>query len=685
MDKQSFNNLVDMEKDIINHPQEDLSYLSSILNSDLFSKSEIGFLQQALKTIVTSDKISDSKRIDLLENSWKVNYIAKPPTPEEFLTEKWIGPMAKDLYPHAKKTFLKLFDPKTNKNTIMMYCCIGWGKSTILGLMKAYRSLRTILLRNPKQFLHLSESTRLTDTSISFTKATCFDLVLKPMQTVLETAPMFEKCKFERDLTGRPLNDEKKILWCNVAKGNSLMRIGDVYFDVACDPMDLVGRNIISLSATELAFLVEKMPQEKVMRMLNDGIQRVESRFGHNNPNTSILIDTSPNSLECEVDKWILQHQKDDDKFMVNDKKWEVQPWLFPVWEKDNTKIFYLFKGSASAPCKVIKDEEVKNYDSTLLMKCPIDILRNAKDTPSKVLKDWGAYPAPGADEKIFNDVAVIERCFEERLPNIYMYCYADSMLPPQQLLWNQIKNVCFNYVGHNHYKLKRYPNAERFIHIDLAEAHDMASISMLHLEVDRKGRLIFVVDFTLPILPKKGGRINIDSFECLVEDLKNIGGVYIRKVSYDQYQSSSSRQRLDRCGFEVERISVDSSAEPYLEMCNLITQGTLKLGRNIIIKNNLKSLITTTEGHHGHGKSGVLKVDHVLGEWFDFENNNWETSGCGYFGKDGTDSLCGALVLAREYGKANITNIYDEESLQDDCDDIDDSNVEVIDFLNTY
>jgi hypothetical protein len=105
---------------------------------------------------------------------------------------------------------------------------------------------------------------------------------------------MFERVKFERDMNSPEYANSGKILFCNTSKGNSMMRIGDIYFDVACDTIDLVGRNIISFSATELAFLSEKMPEEKVMKLLNEGVTRVYNRFGYNNPNTSLSVPAPP-------------------------------------------------------------------------------------------------------------------------------------------------------------------------------------------------------------------------------------------------------------------------------------------------------------------------------------------------------------------------------------------------------
>ena len=123
MQQNEFDSLVDMEKDIIQHPQDDLCYLDSILNSDLFTDAEIKDINSALGLILHDEKLSEREKGNLLENGWKINHKFKPPTPEEFLTEEWIGPMAKDVFPNCREVFLKYFNPNTNKNKLITYCC----------------------------------------------------------------------------------------------------------------------------------------------------------------------------------------------------------------------------------------------------------------------------------------------------------------------------------------------------------------------------------------------------------------------------------------------------------------------------------------------------------------------------------------------------------------------------------
>ena len=73
------------------------------------------------------------------------------------------------------------------------------------------------------------------------------------------------------------------------------------------------------------------------------------------------------------------------------------------------------------------------------------------------------------------------------------------------------------------------------------------------------------------------------------------------------------------------------------------IEQGTFKCGRNIYLKNNLKSLQITKR------KNGSLKVDHSYGEPSISTNTAWDTSLIGMHQKDASDTVCGVVELCRQ------------------------------------
>jgi len=643
-----------MTKDILNHPSDDLEYLEDIFSDDIFSQAEIEAINSALKKILTNENLSDYKKIDLTENLWKVNFIRKPPSPDEFLTEEWIGETANSVYPYIKNYFLEFFNPLNPYRHLVLYLPIGVGKSMLVALIKGYLATVIYYLRNAKQFFKLSKTTVLTDVTVSLTLDQAYTLNIQPMLQYLETSPKFRRVKLETQLIKNMKEDHDKIYFTSAVKGGALFRIGDLFYRAISEPSQLLGLTIVSASLTELGFLQEKgMKPETVMKLLTDSKGRIYSRFGNHYLARSI-VDSSPNDLNNPIDRYCLYDCiKDPTVYRLMATKYDLQPWLFPIWEKTG-ETFPMYRGSASKEAKVLEDFEVENYDITEIYNVPIDIKQLALEAPNKIIKDYCGYPS-GSDAKLISNPETIERLFTDNLKNLYTYIHAPASQAPEGLLWNKIKNEFFVYTGKgNLYEFYRNPKAERFLSVDLSVSKDMASISMCHLETNKKGEKMYIGDFTIVILPTKE-EINIDAIFYFILDLKKYGTINLKMTSFDQFQSSDIRQRLNRHGIESIRYSVDISPEPYLNFISAMYQNRIKLGKNLIIKNNMKSLVTIKNGKG-------IKIEHEKGGWMDLDNLNWDTSKMGYYGKDATDSLVASCSLADLYGTDNADYIWDEE-----------------------
>lgn len=647
--------LKDMSRDILAHPEDDLSYLEDIFKSEVFTDAEIQDINEAFRLILSSE-YDENKKGNMIENSWKLNFVTKPPTPEEFCTEEWIGGMAESLFPYIKNTFCNFYDPiKPYRHLVLSYP-IGSGKTTLVVLQKAYNAILYNFLRNPKQFFHLSKATLLTDVSVSLTKSQCYTLVIDPLKNLLLGSPRFEYCRYQNEIEEKRSQNPRKVYFANSNSGMAVFRIGELRFITCSEPYQLLGTTITNFSITEMAFLQEAgMTEETAMRLLNDGKGRVYSRFG-NSYFARTILDSSPNDLSSSIDQYIFNKApKDPTVLFVNDTKWNLQPHLFPEWQRTG-ETFPVFLGDVSKTPKILDKEEVKNYDVTEIMNMPIDIRSYAEDSLIKVIKDYGGKPS-GSEKKLINNMDIIEDIFTDSLRNTYSPIYAPASLPPENLLWDYVKKEFFVYTGHgNIYKFWRNPYATRFISVDLAKNHDMASISMVHIEMGKNGERLYIVDFSIPVISGKE-EINMDAFRYLIINMVKYGQITIGMSSTDHFQSDSHQQYLKRFGIESQYFSVDQPVEVYLSFLNNLSQRRIKAGRNLIFKNNLKCLIMSQT------PSGKKKVDHLTGSWTDIDNLDWTYSKWGYFGKDVADSICASCTLADMYGTLTADYIYDEEN----------------------
>lgn len=85
-------------------------------------------IKLALEVLNSNDNITEKDRLNLMSESWRINFRDRPPTPEEFLTEKYLGPTAKTIYPRIRETFLAFMDPTQRARNLILYPMIGWGK-----------------------------------------------------------------------------------------------------------------------------------------------------------------------------------------------------------------------------------------------------------------------------------------------------------------------------------------------------------------------------------------------------------------------------------------------------------------------------------------------------------------------------------------------------------------------------
>jgi hypothetical protein len=289
-------------------------------------------------------------------------------------------------------------------------------------------------------------------------------------------------------------------------------------------------------------------------------------------------------------------------------------------------------------------------------------------------MKDWAGLPA-GTPDRLFYRDDWIEECFNNGLKNQYGAIVALANEEPEHLIWNQIWPRFFQKLI-NKYKFYYEPDLPRTVSVDLSKAKDCTGIAMSHVELDPQridehtGRPlpVYVTDFTIVLVPK-GGHINMDAVKYFIHDLKYLGNINLRHVSFDGWQSDAARQYLKRDGIAVDYVSVDTNNEPYYNFYDLVTHGRYNCGKNIFVKNNMKSLHEVRRV-----RTGSVKIDHFEGPLnYDWEDGTWESCTAGINAKDATDAIVGSLYLTSLYPSEFIATkkFYKEDNLDKSPEDI--------------
>lgn len=380
---------------------------------------------------------------------------------------------------------------------------------------------------------------------------------------------------------------------------------------------------------------------EYIMRMFNDLKNRIDSRMKGNYFGRSIL-DSSPNTLDSPIDDYVVnQAHKDPTNYIVDGSQWKWAPE-----EYDMSSTFRVYTGGKGQPPRIIDEAEIlEGINPSKIIEVPSSLKQFFTDDLYKALKDRAGIPAGSADSLIY-DYSKIEKIFDERLRNVYTHITASSEDSPSRLIWNQVSHMFFKQkAGKLEFWYK--PHLPRCISVDQSLSQDVSCIAASHVErIAGTDEQMYVVDFTIPIAPM-GARVNLDAIRLFIQELRDVGGMNISHVSFDQFQSEAAIQYLKTQNFEVEKLSVDLTTDPYFYLMTLIETGKIVLGRNLYVKNNLKSLKIVKP----NTKTGRIKVDHEDARpVVTAGSTEWEKSMIGFFAKDATDAIAGSVELLRRY-----------------------------------
>ena len=627
---------------------------------------------KSLEWLAKTNNISDQMKALLATEGWRLTFRDKPPTPAEFLTPKYIGDQATTLHPWIRDTFIKYNDPLAPYRNLILSSCIGTGKSTLTVCVNLYTAALFSLMWAPYKYYGYAPSTKFTIVFGGFSQKKASQLLFEPMKSVLLQSEFFKQCRTEKDMidANREFNSTTgvpNIYWTTAtgSSGAEIQMSNGLNFYIVSSNGDIIGQNIVMGSCTELGFWREEggWTDEQIYDFFTSLRARIDNRM-HNNRISGFILDSSPNTMESVIDKWIWNDApKSKLNYIFTGANWKFFKKNFEeaLDEKGEVKhdwnvAFPLFKGGNGMLPRVIESpNDLTQFDPIDIIWCArkganVSMIDMAKEQPIKFLKDWCGIPA-GTEDRIFYNPDTIERCFDNNLRNIIGQITAPAEEEPEHLIWNQIRDRFFTKIVDKYYFYYE-PGIPRTVSVDQSYAGDVTGISMTHVERDSEKidpetgepLKVFVTDFTIVIIPK-GGIINLDAIKCFIWDLISLGNLNIKHVSYDGFQSESARQFLDRKGVKVEYVSVDRTNEPYLAFIDYVFHGRYYCGKNIYLKNNMKSIQMVKRK-----KRGDTKIDHMQGEIVTDGDGNWETDMRGINAKDSLDSVVASIELINRY-----------------------------------
>ena len=521
---------------------------SSQFDNEIIKNLNIDNIMAAIEWLARKDNLSETFKDNLLADGWRLNFKAKPPTPAEFLTEKYIGNQAESTYDWARDVFIDFMDPLKPYRTLVLAQHIGSGKSTLSTLIQLFISTHYAMMWHPWKYFNLAPSSVFTQCLGAWNQKKASELLLEPFVQILEQSPYFKRVRTHTDLVDAAGEDlAEHICWTTSTPTSVLSMQNGVNYKIINGPGSILGQNIISAVVSEMTMFTENgWTNDQVFKFFTKLRKRIDNRM-KGNYYGRMIIDSQPNTLESVIDDWIWNEApKSSENYIVTGSRWKFFPQEFPyAWKserknwksmadgsisstKDSIKkaldqdclkkdfnkkqTFPIFKGTNGQPPKVVESEsELTMYEPRDIIWAPTtqvtsngnkSMLDAALESPIEFLRDQCGIPS-GTPDRIFYNKQTVEDCFENNLRNMFGHITAPAEEEPEHLIWNQIKDKFFNKIIDKYYFYYE-PGIPRVVSVDQSYAGDVTSIAMTHVERDSERKddvtgepvKVFVTDF---------------------------------------------------------------------------------------------------------------------------------------------------------------------------------------------
>lgn len=445
--------------------------------------------------------------------------------------------------------------------------CIGAGKTSFAIMGAMYDLYHVCLLREPQRKYKLLRTTRILFSLVTATKDLASAVMANQMLDVIAASPFFTSRFMPKK--GEKLDEDMFPHHVGVGFGS---RGGHN-----------LGKAVIGAIIDEANF--QEAVANQAVKNYETITRRMSSRFKLKN-----------GSLPCR--RWLVSSRNSDSSFL--------ESHIEAV--KNNPKVLVL----APAIWDVQKEKGI--YSGKTF---PVFIGTNTQQpmicTTEKEVEDHAGYIIEVPD--------VYREEFEENLPGALMDLAGVANRSSMSLIYNVEKWVacqCLdNAIAKDEitlsidgvdkimdYMVRELPKYNYYVHLDGALKGDRFGFAMSAIEKQMtvSGRNLLTGEQTLRLSPslitpiafgikaRPGSEVPLWKVRQFLLDLRN-KGVCIMQVSTDGFQSADMRQMLEKMGFNVKYVSVDTTKDPYLKFASNINHGLMKVPKSPILDFEVRHL----------------------------------------------------------------------------------------------
>lgn len=483
--------------------------------------------------------------LDFLKNN--PQFEQRPATIIEFLGPDYLN-IEDRVRPGIKAALIGIFGTKVSGNVIsrvrraMITGGIGIGKTTFASIVIPYMVHWVWCLKNPQEFFGLMDGSRIAFMQMSTTDSQAKEVLFGDIKARIKNSKWFQNnCMYDVNWKNQ-LRFEAKDVW--VLPGNSQ----ETTFE---------GYNILGGILDEGDSHKQTSDKDFAEAGYDTIHSRIDSRFM--DPATGkhrglLLVIGQMKKSSGFMARKKKELEDDEDAMVVSMSIWESLGWD-KFCDEDGERISFYYDTRRK---EIIPKLAIDLIDNSFLIEVPVAYKKNFETNPEKALRDLAGIP-PATDSPFISLVDRIDSCTQR-------YIERNVGLPSSPVNSDPTRPGILPH-------LVADSQVRRTIHLDLAvsgngDALGMAMGHVSHLvERDDELKPYITIDFLYRQKAMPGTEIMLADIRSIIYDLVDEKKFRVTKVTMDGFQSTDTRQQLNRRRIGSEYLSVDRSLTPYYDL----------------------------------------------------------------------------------------------------------------------
>lgn len=508
------------------------------------------------------------------------SYVHVPPTLGQFLDDDYyLGKVTKGyLWPKLRGILEEIYSQTVWE--VVLTGGIGWGKTTIADLIILFEMANLLCLRDPREYYGLMPGKPVVIGLFNLTQKLAREVNFLPLKNRMKLSKFFQQYL---------VTDVR-------AQGQVKIRDERVLVALGSDAIHALGQDTWAGAIDEANFKAPSKDVNEVAKTYINIARRVESRFmeAEGRVPGKLVLCSSKAFTTSFLEEHIAQKKGARGVYLADHPVYRVKPAEWRGKATYSGKTFRVLIGNKFIQSRILQDDEEVRVEGCRVEEVPIEHRQVFEEDVEGAIRDiCGVRLRPHTPllprmdiikshiEKtdrlhpFGQDTIIVSLDNEEQ---IYEYLIPERLasLTPDRERWRPLY----------------YPNAPRFVHLDLSKNQRATAICMgcegALVEVKRMDPSTNVeevellplihIDFVVRLSAETGSEVDQSKVRALLFHLRDQLGFFIQQVTADQYQSLSILQDFRRAGMRVAQLSVDRDDEAYLILKTGLIEGRVDI-----------------------------------------------------------------------------------------------------------